>query len=348
MANDTLARALALSAMSGGTPGPMGPTGPQGPMGPTGPAGEDGGGPLNNTVPTVGFIPGKDDGKVLVAGPIGPRWETSVNPTYTEFWVEPASNGYLGFSYNEAITEDKNIQYSTDRTNWTSTTMFALQQSFIAITANTKTYLKSNDTNVISKGVNGDWCSLLVKDSNAPDGANIEFNVGGCMKSLFNDNDNAGSNIANLFMNTWVVDASALVLQKWNNNPPQHQRPYDKAFCDCSHLQYPPCFPSDTAQCYWSAEAFRNCTALRAIPRFHGNIMGFWTFWSAFNGCTSLKVSETRTNECRYLYPIPAEGYIAPNTDPAALSDFFTNTSGSFTGTPDFNKCYYVNLPVIG
>lgn len=39
MANDTLARALALSAMSGGTPGPMGPTGPQGPMGPTGPAG---------------------------------------------------------------------------------------------------------------------------------------------------------------------------------------------------------------------------------------------------------------------------------------------------------------------
>ena len=57
-----------------------------------------------------------------------------------------------------------------------------------------------------------------------------------------------------------------------------------------------------------------------------------------FNGCTGVVLSETQTEECWYAYSIQAsdEGVTNP------LGNMFSNTGGTFTGTPAVNTTYYM------
>ena len=60
-----------------------------------------------------------------------------------------------------------------------------------------------------------------------------------------------------------------------------------------------------------------------------------------FTGCTSLKLSTTKTEEYTQEYRIPYSG----NGEVAekALYSMFTSTGGTFTGTPEINKTYYLS-----
>ena len=59
-----------------------------------------------------------------------------------------------------------------------------------------------------------------------------------------------------------------------------------------------------------------------------------------FNGCTSLKLSSTQTEEYTVAYRIPANG---TGTTLNAMTNMFSNTGGTFTGTPDINTTYYLH-----
>ena len=270
----------------------------------------------------------------------------TINTEYTEFWVEPLANGYFGFIDNSssAFSDTKTILYSTDRTNWTSTTMHALVQSFIPVTANEKLYLKSTDTDAISLGVNAWYFCLALKATNSPSGTNISFNAGGQVKSLFNNSETAGSSIADLFHGSGIVDASELIVPR---GAAGNVRQWTSAFQD-STLEYPPVMPT-MVTCPEAESMFAGCTHLKAIPLFHSTYVTDLGLWSSFANCTSLKVSATRTNECKYIYPIFGDGQVISSASWGnPLDNMFGNTSGSVTGTPSLNTVYYVNLPVIG
>lgn len=60
-----------------------------------------------------------------------------------------------------------------------------------------------------------------------------------------------------------------------------------------------------------------------------------------FRGCTSLKLSSSKTEEYTQEYRIPSSGAGTTATD--ALTDMFTSTGGTFTGTPEINTTYYLS-----
>lgn len=60
-----------------------------------------------------------------------------------------------------------------------------------------------------------------------------------------------------------------------------------------------------------------------------------------FYNCTSLKLSSTKTDEYTQEYRIPSSGNGTMATD--ALTNMFTSTGGTFTGTPEINTIYYLS-----
>lgn len=60
-----------------------------------------------------------------------------------------------------------------------------------------------------------------------------------------------------------------------------------------------------------------------------------------FRGCTKLKLSSTKTGEYTVAYRIPTSG--TGTTETSALSNMFTSTGGTFTGTPKINTTYYLS-----
>ena len=60
-----------------------------------------------------------------------------------------------------------------------------------------------------------------------------------------------------------------------------------------------------------------------------------------FKGCTSIKLSEKLTDDYQIPYIIPSTGEgTAPSN---ALSNMFSGTGGTFKGTPEINKTYYLH-----
>ena len=179
MGADSLARALALSALNGGgEPGPQGPTGPAGPQGPTGPAGADGksGGGVNsfNSEFQIGRVPTVLNKGVLAPYPVFELINNTlyINTEPPEFWIQPIeTDGYVGFSYISEWTfdTDKAMEYSLDRTTWTATTRDTMVGTYVYVPQGQKLYLRSNNTNKISEGVNNWGCSLFVSSHQKPD-----------------------------------------------------------------------------------------------------------------------------------------------------------------------------------
>jgi hypothetical protein len=65
-----------------------------------------------------------------------------------------------------------------------------------------------------------------------------------------------------------------------------------------------------------------------------------------FYGCTSLKLSTDRNNEYTTPYRIPYED-ACQEVGVDSLTDMFTNTGGTFTGTPSINTTYYTSNTVV-
>lgn len=116
---------------------------------------------------------------------------------------------------------------------------------------------------------------------------------------------------------------------------------YEAMFYNCTSLTTAPELPATTLAyaCYFNM--FYGCTSLTTVPALPATTLADCCYQHMFRGCTSLKVSATQIGDYTRAYRIPISGDGTMATD--ALSDMFTGTGGTFTGTPTINTTYYLH-----
>ncbi len=116
---------------------------------------------------------------------------------------------------------------------------------------------------------------------------------------------------------------------------------YNVMFSGCTSLTQAPALPATTLadNCYSSM--FQYCTALTQAPALPATTLSEGCYSGMFSGCTSLKLSSSKTGEYIQEYRIPSSG--TGTTASNALTDMFTSTGGTFTGTPEINTTYYLS-----
>ena len=116
---------------------------------------------------------------------------------------------------------------------------------------------------------------------------------------------------------------------------------YGNMFKGCTSLTQAPALPATTLAKYCYSFMFRGCTSLTHAPALPATTLADGCYQFLFYGCTSLKLSTTQTGEYTQEYCIPSSGTgITANN---ALTDMFTSTGGTFTGTPEINTTYYLS-----
>ena len=116
---------------------------------------------------------------------------------------------------------------------------------------------------------------------------------------------------------------------------------YMEMFYGCTSLTQAPSLPATTltSSCY--REMFYGCTSLTQIPALPATTIPWGCYDYMFSDCTGIKLSATQTGEYTQPYRIPVSG----DADNAWYSpiDMFSNTGGTFTGSPPLNTTYYLS-----
>ena len=86
---------------------------------------------------------------------------------------------------------------------------------------------------------------------------------------------------------------------------------------------------------------FQGCASLTQAPALPATTLADCCYQYMFYGCTKIKLSTTQTGEYTQEYRIPSSG--TGTTGTYALTDMFTSTGGTFTGTPSINTTYYLS-----
>ena len=120
---------------------------------------------------------------------------------------------------------------------------------------------------------------------------------------------------------------------------------FREMFANCSTLITPPELLSTTlgGSCYDSM--FYNCTKLNKLPKIPATTISDYACSSMFKGCSSIKLSTTKTGEYQTPYRIPTTGTGTGNNN--VLNNMFSNTGGTFTGTPSINTTYYTSNELV-
>ena len=115
---------------------------------------------------------------------------------------------------------------------------------------------------------------------------------------------------------------------------------YYGMFAECGSLTTAPELPATTlaGNCY--RNMFEGCTSLTELPALPATTLEKNCYRNMFEGCSGIKLSETQTAEYSIPYSVPSGGN---GTDASnALNLMFEGTGGTFTGTPEINKTYYL------
>ena len=116
---------------------------------------------------------------------------------------------------------------------------------------------------------------------------------------------------------------------------------YYYMFQGCTSLTQAPTLPATTLADYCYRNMFQGCASLTQVPALPATTLANNCYNNMFQGCAGLKLSTTLTNEYTQEYRIPSSG--DGTTAPAALSNMFASTGGTFTGTPEINTTYYLS-----
>ena len=115
---------------------------------------------------------------------------------------------------------------------------------------------------------------------------------------------------------------------------------YSCMFQSCPSLAQAPILPATTLPGYCYYQMFRNCTNLTYAPILPATTLADSCYNNMFHSCVSLKLSSTKTDEYTQEYRIPSSGNGTTATN--ALTNMFSSTGGTFTGTPEINTTYYL------
>lgn len=140
-----------------------------------------------------------------------------------------------------------------------------------------------------------------------------------------------------MFRNTGLVEAPNLP----STNVENYNQCYSYMFAGCQQLVKAPIVSITTICPNCCIGMFSGCTSLTSIPELNSTTLKYECYASMFYGCTSIKLSTIQTEEYTIPYQIPysGTGIIAANS----LYNMFTNTGGTFTGTPEINITYYLS-----
>ena len=116
---------------------------------------------------------------------------------------------------------------------------------------------------------------------------------------------------------------------------------YSSMFHGCTALTQAPALPATTLSTSCYSSMFDGCTALTQAPALPATTLSTSCYSFMFRGCTSLKLSSAKTGEYTQAYRIPTTG--TGTTKTGALTNMFTFTGGTFTGTPAINTTYYLS-----
>lgn len=108
----------------------------------------------------------------------------------------------------------------------------------------------------------------------------------------------------------------------------------------CASLTKAPELPATELSygCYMGM--FRNCASLTDLPDLPATTLASDCYRGMFEWCTGIRLSTTQTDEYWKPYRIPMSG--DGNDADRSMKSMFTNTGGTFTGTPEINTTYYI------
>lgn len=96
---------------------------------------------------------------------------------------------------------------------------------------------------------------------------------------------------------------------------------------------------------YCYSSMFDGCTSLTTAPSLPATTLAGYCYYYMFNGCTSIKLAISKSLEYDKEYRIPKSGNGV--TARRALNNMFTQTGGTFTGTPSINTTYYTSNTIV-
>ena len=226
---------------------------------------------------------------------------------------EVIANPYLSFIGNEDFTLktynttkkwDGTLEYSTDTSTWNTWDGTAISS------AGSKLYLRGT--------------------------GNTKIAGGSSYRFVFTGTDAlkiaCEGNIENLLDYTTV---------RSGGHPTMADYCYGYMFNNCTALTTAPALPATTLADYCYASMFYGCTSLTTVPVLPATTLANSCYAYIFFGCTKIKLSTTQTGEYQTAYRIPKSGTGTTATD--ALTNMFTDTGGTFTGTPSINTTYYLS-----
>ena len=101
--------------------------------------------------------------------------------------------------------------------------------------------------------------------------------------------------------------------------------------------------PAMAEKCY--RNMFSGCTSLTTAPSLPATTLANYCYSNMFYGCTSIKLAISKSREYDKEYRIPKSGNGV--TASSALNNMFTQTGGTFTGTPSINTTYYTSNTIV-
>ena len=116
---------------------------------------------------------------------------------------------------------------------------------------------------------------------------------------------------------------------------------YTIMFGNCTSLTTAPSLPATTLASFCYDYMFNGCTSLTTAPSLPATTLANYCYNSMFNGCTKIKLSTTVSGTYTKAYRIPKSG--TGTTASNALNNMFSNTGGTFKGTPTINTTYYLD-----
>ena len=239
-----------------------------------------------------------------------------INPKYLPISVKPIGGSYLTFSSaNNFTLSVKNLSK-----NWDGTLEYFTSDGAWTVWDGTKSLVANANEGEYALYLRGIGNTTITGSGSLP-------------SWLLNGTDiKCIGNIENL------LDYATV---KSGGHPNMSTNCYNSMFYNCTSLTKAPALPATTlaTSCYMGM--FYNCTSLTQAPALPATTLATSCYRSMFDSCSGLKLSSTKTNEYTQEYRIPSSGESMSLTN--SLTDMFTSTGGTFTGTPDINTTYYLS-----
>ena len=258
------------------------------------------------------------------------RLQAAPPPAYITF----SSPSSFTLKVNNASKRwDGTLEYSTNASTWSTWDGTTALSSATSGSKNVLYLRGTGNTVIIGNDYNYRW---VLTGSNIACIGNIENLLDYATVKSGSHPTMAGYCYANMFYGcTSITQAPALPATTLTSNC------YSFMFSDCTSLIQAPALPATTLalNCYYAM--FNRCTALTQVPALPATTLATYCYRSMFSQCTSLKLSSIQTGEYTVEYRIPSSGTGTTALD--ALTSMFASTGGTFTGTPEINKTYYLS-----